>query len=103
MARWIGIILYAAACLLAASCAASHVRNAPIDCTDGHGHGPDRGTQECNYAIMQAQAQRPAEVRATFLGVVGAGAVLLLLWCIGKALQRRGYFIDNAQEGPPRD
>lgn len=103
MARWIGLILYAAACLLAASCAASQVSNAPIDCTDGQGHGPNIGSPECNYAIMQAEAQRPAEVRATFWGVAGAGALLLLLWRIGRALQRRGYFIDNADEGPPRD
>ena len=103
MNRWVGSTLYSFAFLLMASCHAWNVSIAPFDCVDSGGHGPAPGSRECNYAIMQAQAQRPAETQTAFFGILAFGAALLGLWTVGKALTRRGYFVDGVNEGSPRD
>lgn len=99
-AAWLA--LYVSLTLSLASCNAWNIYSSPYDCADDQRHGPDPGTVECDSAIKQARANRSQDIREAFVaplifgGVFGAG--LLALWHVGKAMQRRGYFVDDAQD-----
>ena len=48
--------------------------SAPIDCTDGYGHGPDQGTLECEGSIRSQTENRPQIIQQAFLAPIP--------WCL---------------------
>ena len=96
-AAWLAF--YVSLILSLACCSAWNIYTSHYDCADDQRHGPDPGTVECDSAITQARASRSQDIREAFAaplivgGVFGAG--LLALWYVGKAMQRRGYFVGD--------
>ncbi len=67
---------------------------APIDCSDGYGHGPDPGTRECDNAIEWAMEHRPQIILGAFLAplpwCLAGMACVLLVQGLTTLLRSRG-------------
>jgi hypothetical protein len=78
--RWrSGVIVYLVLSLSLGSLCAWQTYNAPIDCTDGEGHGPDPDTRECKMAIVELRNNRLVDATSAFLTVS--------FWCGGGLAQ----------------
>lgn len=71
--------IYIAVMLTLASAAAIKAYTAPLECTDGYGHGPDPGTRECLHAIAVQRDRRVQDTSTIFLGIVLLGSAGLAL------------------------
>ena len=86
------VLLYVIFVLCVATFAAKQTLNAPIDCSDGYGHGPDPGTTECESAKQAAIDNRPRQVTDRFVTVVAIGAGGLVLYWLLLPIARLPFF-----------